>query len=448
MRKRIVALLINPWITDFAAYNYWSEPLGLLYIASILNNCGAEIHYIDCLTSREEQNPRPQKNGCSKYRRTIINKPACLGFVPRYYARYGMSEEEFARRLELLPVPDVVLVTSLMTYWYPGVFRVIELVKKLYGQRIPVILGGIYARLCPAHARENAKAELVWTEDDIPELLKAIEGLTGKELDIRLNLNAFSDYPLPMHELQEERKFFSILTAQGCPFKCSYCASSILAKKASRRPLASIVTEISRYSALLNTSNVAFYDDALLIDSESRMIPLFETISEKEPGLSLHLPNGLHASYITRRIASLMQKAGVRTIRIGLETSDEALQKKIGEKITNREYALAVAHLREAGYTREEIGTYVMAGLPGQTPESVENTIRFIYDCGGAPHLSYFSPIPDTGIWNEVRRSTPFPIEKEPLFQNNTVFILGNRDFTQETISFLKKMALELRKKP
>lgn len=448
MQKRIVALLINPWITDFAAYNYWSEPLGLLYIASILNECGAEVHYIDCLISREEQNPQPRKNGCSKYIRTIINKPACLGFVPRYYARYGMSEEEFVRRLDVLPKPDVVLVTSLMTYWYPGVFKTIELVKNCYGRRIPVILGGIYTKLCPVHARENSKADLVWTEEDIPGLLKAIEGLTGKELNIKLNLNSFSDYPLPMHELQEGRRFFSILTAQGCPSRCSYCASYILAKKTSRRSIASIMMEIKRYKALLNTSNVAFYDDALLIDPENHLIPLFEAISEEDPGFLLHLPNGIHASFITERIAHLMQGAGVRTIRIGLETSDESLQNRIGKKIENFEYARAVARLREAGYRREDIGTYVMVGLPGQTPSSVENTIHFIYNCGGAPHLSYFSPIPDTGIWNEVLRSTPFPIEKEPLFQNNTVFILGNRDFTQETILFLKNMALEFRKKP
>ncbi|MFQ5628541.1 MAG: hypothetical protein ACE5I1_07255 [bacterium] len=28
-------LLVNPWITDFAAYDFWSKPLGLLYIASV-----------------------------------------------------------------------------------------------------------------------------------------------------------------------------------------------------------------------------------------------------------------------------------------------------------------------------------------------------------------------------------------------------------------------------
>jgi radical SAM superfamily enzyme YgiQ (UPF0313 family) len=89
-----------------------------------------------------------------------------------------------------------------------------------------------------------------------------------------------------------------------------------------------------------------------------------------------------------------------------------------------------------------------MLGLPGQTAKSVEESIDFVHTSGGAPHISYFSPIPGTGIWEEALKSSPFPVDEEPLFQNNTVFILGNRSFTEETIGNLKSMAIELRKSP
>jgi hypothetical protein len=107
-----------------------------------------------------------------------------------------------------------------------------------------------------------------------------------------------------------------------------------------------------------------------------------------------------------------------------------------------------VGFFREAGYSREEVGTYVMLGLPGQSAESVEQSIDFVYQSGGAPHISYFSPIPGTKIWREALKSTPFPLDEEPLFQNNTVFIRGNKEFTEETIGNLKSMAIELRKMP
>ena len=72
MNRKISALLINPWITDFAAYNLWAEPLGLLYVASILHVAGADVSYIDCLYSAAQENPVPRENGCSKYRRRIM----------------------------------------------------------------------------------------------------------------------------------------------------------------------------------------------------------------------------------------------------------------------------------------------------------------------------------------------------------------------------------------
>jgi hypothetical protein len=42
-------LLINPWITDFAAYNFWIKPLGLLHIASLLRENGFRVTLIDCI---------------------------------------------------------------------------------------------------------------------------------------------------------------------------------------------------------------------------------------------------------------------------------------------------------------------------------------------------------------------------------------------------------------
>ena len=43
------ALLINPWIYDFAAYDFWAKPLGLLYLGSILEENGFRVDLIDLL---------------------------------------------------------------------------------------------------------------------------------------------------------------------------------------------------------------------------------------------------------------------------------------------------------------------------------------------------------------------------------------------------------------
>ena len=43
------ALLINPWITDFAAYDFWNRPLGLLYVGAFLHQRGHSVRIVDCM---------------------------------------------------------------------------------------------------------------------------------------------------------------------------------------------------------------------------------------------------------------------------------------------------------------------------------------------------------------------------------------------------------------
>ncbi len=448
MKSKISILLINPWITDFAAYNLWAEPLGLLYVASILKAAGASVSYIDCLTSRVKPNPLSKPNGCSKYTRRLIEKPESLRFVPRGYAVYGIEEDEFLEDLGKTPRPDAVLVTSHMTYWYPGVFRTIELVRNYYDYKIPVILGGIYANLCTSHAKQYSGAISVFTGRNPGKLIPLIENMTQKAFQQRSSLESFSCYPLPLHELGPRKRFFSVLTGRGCPFSCSYCASPLLWDGFSRREHGSVLEEIETYTVLLDTENIAFYDDALLMDAENHILPILRGCARSTKKIAFHLPNGIHARFVDERVASHFRQFGVETIRIGLETADRRLQRITGSKTTNEEYSEAVVHFRKAGYRRKDIGTYIIAGLPGQSPAEVESSVDFVYRAGAAPYLSYFSPIPGTAIWQEACKDSPFPIDREPLYQNNSVFLLGNSEFSPASLQHLKDMSVELRSRP
>ena len=119
-----VVLLINPWIYDFAAYDLWVKPLGLLYIASVLRKNGYDIHFIDCLDAREHQGTGAKGNkkvdrknyGTGHFSKEHIEKPDVLAEIPRNYSRYGISPHMFQEELHSIPQPDVILVTSMMTY--------------------------------------------------------------------------------------------------------------------------------------------------------------------------------------------------------------------------------------------------------------------------------------------------------------------------------------------
>src|SRR4030043_1609544 len=101
--------------------------------------------------------------------------------IPRNYSQYGIPEEMLLKRLSLIEEPDLICVSSGMTYWYPGVFKIIEIARKFF-KKVPIILGGIYATLCYNHAKKHSGVDIVFNGSEELGALKLISDLTNFEL--------------------------------------------------------------------------------------------------------------------------------------------------------------------------------------------------------------------------------------------------------------------------
>ncbi|MBE9547484.1 MAG: B12-binding domain-containing radical SAM protein [Proteobacteria bacterium] len=446
MKRNI--LLINPWIYDFAAYDFWLKPLGLLYIAGFLRKNGYNVHLVDCLNPahpefKHETHIKPPKRkswGNGNYPKENIWKPEPLADIPKRYNRYGITLRIFRKELLGIKRPDLVFVTSMMTYWYPGVFEAIKIIRETL-PGVPVVLGGNYVTLCPSHASENSCADFTIAgegERNIPNLLKDIFG--DDPLFIP-DLSDLDSYPLPAFDLMPNKDQVPILTSKGCPYRCTYCASHILNNGFRRRDPIKVVDEIEYWNKLYGITNFSFYDDALLVDSKASVIPMLKEIIKRELGCNFHCPNGLHLREITGEISNLMFRAGFRTIRFGLETASVKRQIETGGKITNEELKETAAHLKNAGYRSRDIGVYLLCGLPGQAASEVRESINLVKSCGAKPIIAEFSPIPGTPIWKESVKASPYNISKEPLFHNNSLLSCRGEELTYEMYRELKMLA-------
>ena len=96
-------------------------------------------------------------------------------------------------------------------------------------------------------------------------------------------------------------------------------------------------------------------------------------------------------------------------------------------------------HLKNAGYKTEEIGIYLLCGLPGQSAAEVSDSIEFVHECGAKPVLAEYSPIPGTNMWAEAVTASPFDIQEEPLYHNNSLLPCRNDDFSYAVYEELKK---------
>jgi radical SAM superfamily enzyme YgiQ (UPF0313 family) len=425
MKREI--LLINPWIYDFAAYDFWIKPIGLLYIASILRENGYAVRVLDCLNpahpglTNEPQIKMTQKRayGHGKFPKQIIPKPPSLKGIPKNYYRYGITPKLFIEDLERYSKPDLILVTSMMTYWYLGVFDVIRLVKSVFPD-IPVVLGGNYATLCTEHAKLS-KADVIISGKGEMMISDTLKELSGNALLFLPDPNNLDSYPYPAYDLLSFFDQVPILTSRGCPLRCAYCASHLLSDCFIRRDPIKVVDEISYWSKKFNITHFSFYDDALFINPEEMAIPMMEEIIRRGLACEFHCPNGLHLSEITSELSLLMFQAGFKTIRFGFETSNEKRQKTTGGKVTNDHLREAVIHLKRAGYKTQEIGVYLLCGLPAQASCEVRKSIEYVKSCGAKPLLAEYSPIPGTALWQDAVKASSFDLEGDPLFHNNSI---------------------------
>nr|MBC7243891.1 B12-binding domain-containing radical SAM protein [Chloroflexota bacterium] len=415
-------LCVNPWIYDFAAYNLWIEPLGLLTVAGVLRQAGHEVTLLDCLDRHHPVAPAPvsarDAYGCGHFAKVELPKPQVLSHVPRRWGRYGLPVEVFEAELDAQPRPDAVLVTSMMTYWYPGPFEAIRRIKMRWPD-VPVALGGVYATLCTDHARAHSGADAVISGPGERQALEWVNEVTGESRTLTV---ASTDAP-PAHDLRRPQGYVAIQTARGCPFHCPYCAvHQIVPGGIVLRPVEQLVREVVWCVETLGVQDIAFYDDALLVNAEQHIQPILDAVIERGMRVRFHTPNGLHARYIDRTLAKKMRRAGFVTIRLGLETVDPEEEQRDGGKVDEASFAQAVKALQGAGFTAREISAYVLIGRPGQDLGKVRATVAFAHRLGIQVHAAEFSPVPGTTEWQAAVSAGCIPADADPLLHNNSIY--------------------------
>lgn len=405
------ALLVNPWVYDFKAFDFWNKPLGLLIVARMLKEIGFGVMLLDCMDRNSIFHKTETKTdlyGRGKYAWENVEKPSIYKNVPRFYKRYGIPQKIFIKSLQHTQPPDIIFVTSSMTYWYPGVFEAIRILKDTF-PGIPVILGGIYATLCARHAREKSAADLVIegpAEYSLHKVLSELGFIQNTTFDMKQILPDFSLY----HNL-----FYGvILTSRGCPFDCTYCATRILCPQFKPVPNRTIIAQLSSLAS--RTNNIAFFDDALLFNKE--LPQLLDDIAQRKLGLNFHTSNGLHCRFLHESIAQKMLRANFKTMYLSLETTNPDVQKRTGGKVNTDEFIAAVNTLRKIGFPADAIHAYVLFGMPGQGHEEIISSIKLCRELSIRPHLCEFSPIPHT----EEYENTGFNENTDPLYHNNLFY--------------------------
>ena len=398
-------LLVNPPIYDFSAYDFWLKPYGLLRVAGFLRGLAPMrlFDYLDRYHPGAVQPVRSDPWGRGPFMAEALPKPAPLAWLPRHYRRYGVARQHFRDLLVTDGPFAVALIQTGMTYWYTGVREVIEDIRA-FSPQTTIVLGGVYATLCPQHAR-GLGADLVIEKSHLEPLWQLLNVVPRLE-------------EAPLWEAYPALPVGTLKLTDGCPFRCTYCSVPQVYPPFQARPPTRVMAELI-WLCQRGVHNMAFYDDALLFRPEQILLPFLQEVRRHDLDVHFHTPNALNARFITPAVASGMVQAGFKTFYLGFESTAYQWQRRTGGKVYADELARAVDHLVRAGAAPQHITAYLIIAHPFATQQDIDASMQYAHSLGMRLMLSEFSPIPGTPDGERCRQWVDLD---EPLWHNKTAF--------------------------
>ena len=350
--------------------------------------------------------------------------------------------------------PHIVGITA-MTSVYHSALETATLLKAYLGR--PIVVGGPHPTVYPNRVLaespvidyvvrgegEETTRELAQALDRNSRDLGRINGLTyrlrGEIISNpdRALIGDLDALPFPARHLFDLKRYglctpegqpmVTILSSRGCPYNCSYCFKGIVGRTYRQRSPGNIVAELRQVIDQYGIRDFYFIDDLFTIDLRRLNAFTKQLISEE---LDIRWQCLGRVDRVNAEILQKMYAAGCRRIHYGVESGNQEVLDRIGKGIQLEQVPQAVRWTQEAGI---EVKGYFMLGLPGDTEESMQQTIDLAVDLNlDEAMFSLTTPFPGTRLWDELGKKRP-GIEYNQDFTR--AYYYGNPD--EELVPFL-----------
>jgi len=365
-------------------------PLGVLYCAGALMNNGTEVSVLDQaargLSSEQvlkwvkKENPdilgfsvliTSYRQALNLARQVKEENPDLLIVFGNYHATFNAE-----RILNKYPFVDVVVRGE-------GEQAVVGLTECMKKKRSLVEVAGLTFR----------NSQRVVSTPDAP-LMGNIEALPIPRRDL-----TEADYTSNIFGVKvATRRFTSIISSRGCPFRCAFCGCRKFARSVWRpRSVESIMKELQLlYSQ--GFRQFLFVDDNFTLNLR-RVQKLCREIRKERLDIEWFCDSRVdNCRYDVFRD---MAKAGCRLLYFGVESANQRILNYYNKGITPDQTRKAVNWARRAGID-VIVGSFIV-GAPDETLKEVETTLKFAHELDiDVPQLNILSAFPGTDLWNDM----------------------------------------------
>lgn len=407
---RMKTMLINPPIREWSKPNI--VPLGLGYIASVLQNSGYDVEVFDINAHR----------------------------WPKEEVEEKIKNAEF----------DVVGIGAIVTV-YRYVKWLIAIIKKYHPTK-KIVIGGSVGTSIPHIILEKTGADIICIgegEDTVVELINAIENnksLTGvdgiwfkgedskiyrnkprqpiRNLD-RILFPSWDLFPMDIYSRNpvgapNRKKWIdgnsddngilsmNIVATRGCPYQCIYCYHDFMGQRYRQRPVQNIVDEIRILNERYEVEYIQFMDDEFCL-KKSFVYDFCKAIKSEFNGKITWGCSG-RVNLMTEDLIATMSDAGCVLIGYGIESGSQKMLDVMKKGVTVQQSKEAVR------LTKKYLGwadCSFMIGTPGENADTIQETIDFCRELDLTPEVIFFmTPYPGTELYKMALAQGKIPDEE------------------------------------
>ncbi|MGD9644808.1 MAG: radical SAM protein [Pirellulales bacterium] len=389
----------------------FTPPLGLAYLAAMLEENGTQVQVIDAIAEGVDQ--YIEQNG---------------------YLIRGLTIEETVERIEA--TSELIGVSCMFTQDWPWMRVLIRAIRERFPQAV-IVAGGEHLTALPEFCLrdcpeldycvlgegEETLVELV-NNLDSPAKLREVTGLAFLEgrryvqTCSRKRIRAVDDLPYPAwhffnmevylaarnaHGVYRGRSM-GILATRGCPYKCTFCSNPVMYGNLwmARSP-DDVLDEIELYMAKYNAQNIDFYDLTFIL-KKSWILEFCSEIERRGLKFTWQLPTGTRSEVIDDDVSRALYRTGCRNITYAPESGSPATLKRIKKQV---DLGKLTQSIRSALAAHLNVKVNMVIGFPDDTRSDMAKSVLFGWKLAllGTHDLAFFifSPYPGSSLFDQLR---------------------------------------------
>jgi len=385
------------------------EPVGLYYLASVLNSNRISVNIIDFNIEL------PTRSDFHKYIKNVA--------------------------------PKIVGVTS-YTFNFSAADKIIKEIKR-FDSRIITVMGGVHASALPEDIlKDNPDLDFIVVgegEYTFLELCRKIldgedvEDIKGIALRIRGGVVVnppreiimdLDELPVPDRELLPFQKYpvATVQTSRGCPYDCICCnINRFYGKKIRLRDPIKVIDECAILVKKYKREKIFFFGDDFTFKPDW-VEEFCDEILRR--GLKFIWGCETRVDNVSLQLLRKMRRAGCIEIQYGIEYGDETILRTLGKDISIESIINAVEWAKESGFL---VGAFFIFNVPGEDRDTIEKTFQLINRIQPVSiEINLLTPYPGTAIWEDPERFNMRIIETNFDYYTTKKFVMENKNFRRE----------------